>query len=119
MAKKIKVKIEIDKQISKLTKDLSIIRKSFNIGGTIHPIFDNIPSELKLDVDVERGRRVLTAYYPDTHDIYFIKYYCIGEPSFPHGGVRVYNRTLDEYKIFYPDAVVKHKNIEFYTKNLE
>lgn len=111
--------IEVDKEISKLSKDLSIVKKVYKQGGSSHLIFSLLPEELKLDKTVEKGRRVLTAYYPETHDVYLVSYYNIGEPSYPFGGVRVYNRSLDEYKVLYPEAVVKHKNIEFYNRNLE
>ena len=111
--------IEVDKEISKLSKDLTITKKLYTIGGSQHLIFKNIPDELKLDKSVEKGRRVLTAYYPDSHDIYLIKFYDVGEPNYPFGGVRIYNRSLDEYKILYPEAVVKHINIEVYNRNLE
>jgi hypothetical protein len=120
MAKKSnKVKIEIDKEISKLSKELTIIRKNYTGGGAMHSVFDNIPSELKLDKTVEKGRRVLTSYYPESHDIYLVEYHNIGEPSYPHGGVRVYNKSIDEYKVFYPEGVVKHKNVEYYNRNLD
>jgi hypothetical protein len=108
--------IEIDAEISKLSKDLKIIRKIYSTGGSIFNVFENIPIKLRLDKTVEKGRRVTTSYYPESHDIYFIEYYNIGEPGYPHGGVRVYNKSLDEYKTLYPESVIKHKNIEFYKK---
>jgi hypothetical protein len=114
-----KTKIEIDKEISKLSKDLTIIRKKYTLGGSTHNIFENIPGELKLDSTVEKGRRVMTAHYPESHDVYLVEYHNVGTPSYPHGGIKVYNRSTDEYRIFYPDGVVKHKNLEFYKKNLE
>lgn len=119
MRNKKKPPIEIDKEISKLSKDLNIIKKHYIQGGTSHLVFNLLPEELKLDKNVEKGRRVLTAYYPESHDVYLVSYYNRGEPSYPFGGVRVYNRSLDEYKVLYPEAVVKHKNVEFYNRNLE
>lgn len=112
-------KIEIDSEISKLSKDLKIVRKIYSIGGSVFSIFENIPVELKLDKTIEKGRRVMTSYYPESHDVYFVEYYNIGERSYPYGGIRVYNKSLDEYKILYPESVVKHKNIEFYNRNLD
>lgn len=114
-----KKRIEIDKEISKLSQDLTITKKIYVGGGSTHLIFSDISEELKLDKTVERGRRVLTAYYPESHDVYFISYYNVGETSYPFGGVKVYNRTLDEYKSLYPESVVKHKNIEYYNRDLE
>ena len=119
MAKIKKKIIEVDREISKLSKDLNIVKKLYTIGGSQHFVFNNIPEELKLDKSVEKGRRVLTAYYPESHDVYLVTFYNVGEPSYPFGGVRVYNRSLDEYKILYPECVVKHKNVEFYNRNLE
>lgn len=116
MKKKI---IEVDKEILKLSKDLNIIKKIYKQGGSAHLVFSLLPEELKLDKTVEKGRRVLTTYYPESHDVYLISYYNPGEPSYPFGGVRVYNRSLDEYKVLYPESVVKHKNVEFYNRNLE
>lgn len=112
-------KVEVDLEISKLTKDLNIIRKVYTVGGSVFNVFENIPLELKLDKTVERGRKVMTSHYPESHDIYFIEYFNIGEPSYPYGGIKVYNKSMDEYKILYPEAVVKHKNVEFYNKNLD
>jgi hypothetical protein len=114
-----KKKIEIDKDISKLTKELLIVNKKYNDVGLTHLVFKNIPDELKIDKETERGRRVLTSYYPESHDIFLVKFNEIGEVSYPYGGIKVYNRTLNEFKEFYPESVVKHKNIEFNTRNLE
>jgi len=112
-------KIEVDKEISKLTKELAIVTKRFNNDGLVHLIFKNIPDELKIDINTERGRRVLTSYYPESHDIYLVKFNKIGDVSYPYGGIKVYNKTTDEYKEFYPESVVKHKNIEFNIRNLQ
>lgn len=112
---KTKTKI-IDKNISKLTDELKVVRKIYNIGGLSHLVFDKIPDDLKLDKSVERGRRVLTSCYPESHDIFLVKYFDKGERHFPYGGVKVYNKTADEYKVLYPESVVKHKNVEFYNK---
>lgn len=117
--KKRSKKVELDSEISKLTKELNIVRKVYNIGGSVFSVFENIPSELKLNKSVERGRKVMTSHYPESHDIYFIEYFDVGEPSYPHGGIKVYNKSVDEYKILYPEAVVKHKNVEYYNKNLD
>lgn len=114
-----KKKIEIDNEISKLTNELIIVNKKFSSDGLTHLTFKNIPDELKIDKETERGRRVLTSYYPDSHDIYLVKFNKVGDVSYPHGGIKVYNKTLDEFKEFYPDSVVKHKNVEFNTRNLE
>lgn len=116
MAKKRKQIIEVDRNISKLSKELNVIRKSYNESGNYHLIFDKIPEDLVISKDTEQGRRVMTSYYPESHDIFFVKFYTPGEKSFPHGGVRVYNKSLDEYKLLYPQSVVKHKNVEFYKK---
>lgn len=117
MSRKLKKeKIEVDKQISRLSKNLNVIKKIYTVGGFYFLIYDNVPDELKLDKMVEKGRRVMTAYYPESHDVYLVEYYNVGTPSYPHGGIKVYNRSIDEYRIFYPDGVVKHKNLEFYKK---
>lgn len=116
MAKKQKRTIEVDRNISKLSKELTVIRKSYYDSGNHHLIFDKVPDDLLINKDTEHGRRVLTAYYPESHDIFLVRFYSVGEKSFPHGGVRVYNKSLDEYKLLYPQSVVKHKNVEFYKK---
>lgn len=118
MKKKSK-KIEIDVEISKLTKSLNVIKKSYCVNCSVFSVFENIPIELRIDKSVEKGRKVMTSYYPESHDVYLVEYHNIGEPSYPYGGIKVYNRSMDEYKILYPEAVVKHKNVEYYNKNLE
>lgn len=114
-----KSKIEVDKEISKLTKDLNVIKKSYNQGGFYHLIFEKIPNQLRIDKTTEKGRRVITAFYPESHDVYFMEYYEVGVASFPYGGIKVYNKSIGEYKLFYPDSVVKHKNLEFFTSRFD
>lgn len=111
--------VVVDRQISKLTKELKIIHKSYSVNGSKHLIFENIPTELLIDDTTEKGRRVLASIYPDTHEVYLVRYHKPGEQSFPYGGIKIYNKTLDEQKYVYPECVVKHKNSEFFNRMSE
>lgn len=106
----------IDRQISKLTKELKLSYKIYSVNGSKHLIYENIPSELTIDDTTEKGRRVLASIYPESHEVFLVKYHKPGEQSFPHGGIKIYNKTLDEQKYVYPECVVKHKNTEFYNR---
>lgn len=114
--KKNKKEVFIDKELSKLTKELKTKYKSYAPNGSKFAIYENIPHELMIDETTEKGRRVLSSIYPDTHEVYLVKYYKQGEQSFPYGGIKIYNKTLDEEKYVYPESVVKHKNTEFYNR---
>jgi hypothetical protein len=108
--------VVVDKTISDLSKALEIVMKSYTEGGSTHKVYKNIPSELIIDNTVEKGRRLLSAIYPDTHDIYLMSYHKPGEQCYPYGGVKIFNKTLNETKQVYPDAVVKHKKVEYYNR---
>ena len=117
--KKVVKNIEVDREISKLTKGLEIIRKIYTLNGSTYNVFNQIPNELIVDHTTEKGRKLLSSIYPDSHEIYLVEYHKPGEPSFPHGGIKIYNKTLGELKYVYPESVVKHKDVEYYTKSIE
>lgn len=111
--------IVVDGDISKLSKSLEIITKTYSDGGTTHKIYKNIPVEMMIDETTEKGRKVMAAVYPENHEIYFMEYYKQGIQCYPHGGIKIYNKTLGETRQVYPDAAVKHKNVEYYSRTFE
>jgi hypothetical protein len=117
--KRIKKDIVVDREISKLTKGLEVVNKTYNVNGNPFKIYKNIPTELAVDHMTEKGRKILSSIYPDSHEIYLVQYHRPGEPTYPHGGVKIYNKTLGEQRCVYPDAVVKHKDVEYYNKSME
>jgi len=117
--KLVKKEIIVDREISKLTKSLEVVSKSYSQNGNPFKIYKNIPTELLIDHMTEKGRKVLSSIYPDSHEIYLVQYYSPGEPTYPHGGVKIYNKTLGEQRCVYPEAVVKHKDIEFYNRSMK
>lgn len=117
--KKVVKNIEVDREISKLTKGLEITRKIYTLNGSVYNVFNQIPNELIVDHTTEKGRKLLSSIYPDSHEIYLVEYHKPGEPSFPHGGIKIYNKTLGELKYVYPESVVKHKDVEYYNKSIE
>ena len=106
--------IVLDKQISKLCKNLQTDLVGYTPTGSKHLVYKSIPIELLVNETTEKGRKVMVSIYPVGHDIYFIEYHRPGTKSFPFGGTKIYNRTLGESKYVYPSAVVKHKDIQYF-----
>jgi len=82
--------------------------KVFNTSGTTHTIFINVNENQKVTSDTSVGIRVLVARYPDFYKIYLYDYHNPGEPSYPHGGVRVWNEAFGQIQAFYYDSVAIH-----------
>jgi hypothetical protein len=108
--------IVVDKEISKLSKSLEVVSKIYTANGSSYKIYKDIPRELAIDETTEHGRKVMVAMYPDSHEIYLMGYYKPGMQSYPFGGIKIYNKTLGETRQVYPDAVVKHKDVEYYNR---
>ena len=111
--------IVVDKEISKLSKSLEVVTKTYAEGGSLYKVYKNIPSELSIDETTEKGRKVMSAVYPDSHEVYLVSYHKPGAQCYPHGGIKIYNKTLGETKQVYPEAVVKHKDVECYNRAFE
>jgi len=112
-------KTAIDAEISKLAKSLETTWKNYADGGSDYLIYKDIPTELMVDDSVEKGRKIMVSMYPTSHEIFLVRYYKPGEQSFPFGGIKIYNKTLGEYKHVYPEAVVKHKDVEYFTRTFD
>jgi hypothetical protein len=76
--------------------------------GTAHQVFLNVADHQKVTDKTEKGIRVLVARYPDFYKIYFHSYLPVGSDSYPRGGVRVFNATVDQYQCFYFESVALH-----------
>lgn len=76
--------------------------------STEHWIFQGVDNEHKVDNLTLKGTRLLVARYPDFYKIYLYKTHSVGEPSWPNGGVTVYNATYETMQCFYYDSVAIH-----------
>lgn len=79
-----------------------------NESGVEHSIYQNIPDSLIVKEDCPKGTRVLVSKYPDFYKIFLFRYYKSGEPSFPRGGVKVWNDTDQQMQCFYYESVAIH-----------
>lgn len=82
-----------------------VVSKSSNIE---HWVFQGVDTDHKVDNFTLKGTRVLVARYPDFYKIYLYKTHSSGEPSWPNGGVTVYNATYETMQCFYYDSVAIH-----------
>jgi hypothetical protein len=76
--------------------------------STEHWTFQGVDGQHKVDNYTLKGTRVLVARYPDFYKIYLYKTHIAGEPSWPNGGVTVYNATYETMQCFYYDSVAIH-----------
>ncbi len=84
-------------------------KQSFNPESNImHEVFVEVADHQKVTENTEKGTRVLVARYPDFYKIYFYKYIPAGTNSYPRGGVKVFNATMDQYQCFYFESVALH-----------
>ena len=65
--------IVVDKQISKLCKNLQTDLVGYTPTGSKHLVYKSIPIELLVNETTEKGRKVMVSIYPVGHDIYFIQ----------------------------------------------
>lgn len=82
-----------------------IVSKKSNIE---HWTFQEVDNDHKVDQFTIKGTRVLVASYPDFYKIFVYKTHVSGEPSWPNGGVTVYNATYEIMQSFYYDSVAIH-----------
>ena len=73
-----------------------------------HDIFINVHDHQQVTEQTEKGMRILVAKYPDFYKIYFHSYMHPGSPSYPRGGVRVWNATHEQMQCFYFESVAIH-----------
>ena len=83
-------------------------QQTFNSSSTAHEVFIGVTENQQVKPDTEKGVRVLVARYPDFYKIYFHSYIQPGTPSFPRGGVKVWNATHDQMQYFYFESVALH-----------
>jgi len=84
------------------------VEKTFSNSGTTHKVFIGVKDNQKIDITTPIGIRVLVARYPDFYKMYLYSYHQIGEPSYPLGGVRVWNEAFGQVQAFYYDSVAIH-----------
>jgi hypothetical protein len=73
-----------------------------------HWVFNDVDATHKVDNFTAKGTRLLVARYPDFYKIYLYKTHRAGEPSWPNGGVMVYNANYETMQYFYYDSVAIH-----------
>lgn len=73
-----------------------------------HDIFINVSEHQQVTEKTEQGIRVVVARYPNFYKIYFHSFIQPGEPSFPRGGIRVWNATHEQTQYFYFESVAIH-----------
>lgn len=88
-----------------------IVNKKSNIE---HWTFQEVDDNHKVNQFTIKGTRVLVANYPDYYKIFVYKTHVSGEPSWPNGGVTVYNATDEIMQSFYYDSVAIHPDGESY-----
>jgi hypothetical protein len=96
-------------------KILKRIEKFSPSRSLMYEAFEKIPSKQRVDPFTPYGTRVLVAKYPDFYKLFLIRYHEEGEPSYPYGGVEVWNANDDCRCAFYYDAVSIHP-IEYIAK---
>jgi hypothetical protein len=98
-------------------------KKIFNsVSNISYDIFINISDKQKVGESTEKGIRVLVARYPDFYKLYFYQYFPVGSPSYPRGGIKVWNATEEMMQSFYYESVALHPEggyHKFYDKNDE
>lgn len=98
------------KQVEEINESTySVYIKIFNNESRVqHEVFSNVPEDKKISVLTEKGTRVVVAKYPSFYKIYFIEYIESGVPSYPRGGIKVYNQTFEQVQSFYYESVAIH-----------
>jgi hypothetical protein len=79
-----------------------------NASNVTHWVFNDVDEPHKVDIFTPKGTRLLVARYPDFYKIYLYKTHRAGEPSWPNGGVMVYNANYETMQYFYYDSVAIH-----------
>lgn len=83
--------------------------KQISLSSTIHHcVYLNVDKEHVVDTFTPKGTRILVARYPDFYKIFLYKTHSIGEPSWPNGGVEVYNSNDETMQYFYFESVAIH-----------
>ena len=79
-----------------------------SVSNVTHQVFNDVDEPHKVDFFTQKGTRLLVARYPDFYKIYLYKTHRAGEPSWPNGGVMVYNANYETMQYFYYDSVAIH-----------
>jgi hypothetical protein len=79
-----------------------------SVSNVTHWVFNDVDEPHKVDFFTQKGTRLLVARYPDFYKIYLYKTHRAGEPSWPNGGVMVYNANYETMQYFYYDSVAIH-----------
>jgi len=102
--------------------EMAVIEKSFNhkeycdraskvfspISMMKHVIFLGIKEYQKVIESTPIGSRLAVAKYPNFYKLYLYSYHSPGEPSYPRGGVKVWNETDRQMQSFYLESVAIH-----------
>lgn len=110
--KKSKVKVVRKKKIEQSEDSHSSYYKtsykSVSSSTIQHWVYLDVDNEHVVDSLTPKGTRLLVARYPDFYKIFLYKSHISGEPSWPKGGVEVYNSNYETMQYFYFDSVAIH-----------
>ena len=71
-------------------------------------MFVGVKDNQKIDIFTPIGIRVLVARYPDFYKMYLYAIHRAGEPSWPNGGVRIWNEAHGQVQAFHFESVAIH-----------
>jgi hypothetical protein len=95
--------------MSNSEKKLIRTSKTFGTQTNVdHSVFAGIADGEKIGPDTPKGTRVLVAKYPDNYKLYLYEYVNPGSPSYPRGGVKIWNATFGQMQSFYLESVLIH-----------
>lgn len=76
--------------------------------GTEHVIFSDVKPCQQVNEATQIGTRVLVARHPNFYKLYLYSYHKPGEPTFPRGGVKVWNANEYQMQSYYTESVAIH-----------
>jgi hypothetical protein len=98
----------------KQTKKCVYEQMENTISSSFRKSYTDLQEHSKVTTLTETGRRLVVNKYPKSNQIFLVKFYECGELSFPHGGIKIYNKTLDEYTLVYPEDAVLHERSDIF-----
>jgi len=76
--------------------------------GTSHQVFTGVKLCQQINETTQMGTRVLVARYPNFYRLYLYSFHKPGEPTFPRGGIKIWNSNFHQIQYFYQESVAIH-----------
>jgi len=105
---KVKVKKKIDSSEESRSSYYKTAYKSVSSSTIQHWVYTDVDTHNTVNSLTPKGTRLLVARYPDFYKVFLYKTHSSGEPSWPNGGVEVYNSNYETMQYFYFDSVAIH-----------